>query len=242
MKLYKKGKGDTYTLGVFPTIELLKHRPGQVKRVVVSDTIADNRGWPVIQELCADNHIPIDTHEATIQKLSPKGNCYAVGILKTYNDELQEGSHVVLVHPMDMGNLGTIMRTMLGFGYHDLAMIGPCCDKDDPKVLRASMGAVFSLRVKKYDSFEAYQAEWGHHAMYPFMLKGAVNLQSVTPESPHSLIFGNESSGLDDSYLDVGQSVFIAHSHDIDSLNLSESIGIALYQCSKDTFKDATSL
>lgn len=35
MKLYKKGDDTTYTLGVFPTIELLKTKPQQVVRVVV---------------------------------------------------------------------------------------------------------------------------------------------------------------------------------------------------------------
>ena len=34
MKVYKKGDETSYTLGVFPTIELLKTRPQDVVRVV----------------------------------------------------------------------------------------------------------------------------------------------------------------------------------------------------------------
>ena len=32
MKLYKKGDDSSYTLGVFPTIELLEHKPDIVKK------------------------------------------------------------------------------------------------------------------------------------------------------------------------------------------------------------------
>lgn len=48
MKLYKKGNDQSYTLGVFPTIELLKHRPKDVVRVVVHSSIHQNRGYPMI--------------------------------------------------------------------------------------------------------------------------------------------------------------------------------------------------
>ena len=54
----------------------------------------------------------------------------------------------------------------------------------------------------------------------------------------HSLVFGNESSGLPDEYLNYGQSIFIPHSHHIDSLNLSMALGITLAHFSKDEFKD----
>ena len=84
MKLYKKGDDSSYTLGVFPTIELLEHKPDIVKRVVVHSSIEENRGYPKIKELCALHHIPIDVHDATINKLSPKSNCYAIGVFKTF--------------------------------------------------------------------------------------------------------------------------------------------------------------
>ncbi len=237
MKLYKKGADESYTLGVFPTIELLKNRPEIVKRVVVHSSIEENRGYPLIKELCQKHHITIDIHDPTIKKLSPKNNCYAIGVFHVFHDELEDHNHVVLVNPMDMGNMGTIMRTMLGFEVRDLAIVRPACDVFDPKVIRASMGAIFSLRVKYYESFEDYHAQFDHE-MYPFMLKGAENIHHVKPHGTFSLIFGNESSGLPDDYLKYGQSVFIPHSNAIDSLNLSQSLGIGLYHFTSDQFAD----
>ena len=238
MKLYKKGADTSYTLGVFPTIELLENRPDLVKRVVVHSKIKDNSGYPIITALCDQHHIHIDEHDATIDKLSPKANCLAVGVFKVYDSVLTQDNHVVLVSPMDMGNIGTIMRTALGFGYRNIAIIRPAVNIFDPKSIRASMGALFSLNITYFDDFESYRQAFPDHQCYPFMLKGATNIHKVDVVEPHALIFGNESSGLSDDYLNCGQSVFIPHNEAIDSLNLSISLGIGLYHFSKKTFMD----
>lgn len=98
------------------------------------------------------------------------------------------------------------------------------------------MGALFSLRIHYYESIDEYLKEFGDHQCYPFMLKGAKNIHQVKPVTPHSLIFGNESSGLDDIYMTYGQSVFIPHTNAIDSLNLAQSVGIGLFHFSQDAF------
>lgn len=242
MKVYKKGEETSYTLGVFPTIELLEKRSENVIRVIVHSSIEQNKGYPKIKELCAKYHIPIDIHDKTIQKLSPKGNCFAIGVFRKYETVLEDKNHVVLVNPMDMGNMGTMIRTMIGFGYHNLAIIKPAVDIFDPKVVRSSMGSLFHMNIQYFDSFEEYYQLYKHHHLYPFMLKGAKNIYNVTDNHLISLIFGNESSGLSDNYLDYGQSVFIPHSEDIDSLNLSMALGIALFHFSKEAFKDKTVL
>jgi rRNA methylases len=238
MKIYRKDDETSYALGVFVTIELLKQRPQDVIRVVVHSSIEKNKGYPIIQQLCEKHHIHIDIHDKTIEKLSPKSNCFAIGIFRKYTLEIEDNNHVVLVNPMDMGNMGTIMRTMLGFHYKDLVIIRPAVDIFDPKVIRASMGAIFHLHIQYYDSFEEYYQSYHHHEFYPLMLKGAKNIHDVMTHHTHSLIFGNESSGLPDCYLDYGQSVFIPHSEAIDSLNLSMALGLTLFHFSKDYFEN----
>ena len=237
MKIYKKSDETSYTLGVFPTIELLQTRPQDVIRVVVHSSIEQNKGYPLIQELCQKYHIHIDIHDKTIDKLSPKSNCFAVGIFKKYTTHVTEGNHVVLVNPMDMGNMGTIMRTMLGFGYENLIIVRPAVDIYDPKVIRASMGAIFHLNIEYYDEFESYYQKYSTHEFYPLMLQGAKNIHQIHSIKTHSLILGNESSGLDHKYLNYGQSIFIPHSDKIDSLNLSMALGLTLFHFSKNEFE-----
>ena len=145
---------------------------------------------------------------------------------------------MVLVNPSDMGNMGTIIRTMLGFNYVNLAIIRPGVDVFDPRVIRASMGAIFNINFEYFDSFDEYIEKYPQHNIYPLMLKGAKNIHLIEPDQQsHSLVFGNESSGLPDEFLDYGQSIFIPHSEKIDSLNLSMALGITLCHFSKDIFK-----
>lgn len=240
IKAYKKDAEYTYTLGVFETIELLKSRPDLVIRVYVKSNSYKNSGLKIIDQICKEHHIDIIESDQTIARLSKKDNCFALAIIKKYEMSLQEGNHVVLVNPGDMGNMGTIMRTMLGFNYLNLAIIKPGVDIFDPRVVRSSMGALFHLRVEYFDSFDDYLKRFPNHQIYPLMLKGATNIHQLQNDHQvyHSLVFGNESSGLPDDYLQYGQSIFIPHSHHIDSLNLSMALGITLAHFSKDEFKD----
>ena len=243
IKPYKKDFDYTYTLGVFETIELLKNRPDLVLRVYIKSNSYKNSGIKIIDDICRTKHIELIESDHTIQKLSKKDNCFALAIIKKYQMTLQEGNHVVLVNPGDMGNMGTIMRTMLGFNYFNLAIIRPGVDIYDPRVLRASMGAIFHLNIEYFDCFDDYLKRYAHHHIFPLMLKGAKNIHQIENDHHfHSLVFGNESSGLPDEYLNYGQSVFIPHSHHIDSLNLSMALGITLAHFSKDDFKEQTVL
>jgi len=71
-----------------------------------------------------------------------------------------------------------------------------------------------------------------NHKIYTFMLNGAKSLKEVghNPNELFALVFGNEATGLDDSFLNIGTSVIIKHTNRIDSLNLTIAAGIALYE------------
>ena len=61
-------------------------------------------------------------------------------------------------------------------------------------------------------------------------------IESLTKEDKHSpfaLIFGNEGSGLDQSFLKLGTPIIIKHSKNIDSLNLPISVSMAIYEFTK---------
>jgi TrmH family RNA methyltransferase len=141
----------------------------------------------------------------------------------------------LLVNPSNAGNLGTILRSAAAFGIDDVAIISPAVDVYDPKTVRSSMGALFHLNVCYYDTLEAYQMDVSQRHYYPFMLKATETLKKVNPLYPCTLVFGNEATGLDDSYLALGTPVIIQHTHNVDSLNLPIAVSIALYQFFSET-------
>ena len=234
---YKRELDYSYAPGFFPTIEALTHAPERVRRVLISSQAASD-GLQRVSELCQEHSIRIETADKVLSRLSGKDNCYAAAVFSKEQSQLNASApHLVLHHPSDAGNLGTMLRTALGFGYLDIALIRPCTDVFNPHVVRASMGALFSLRIHEYDCFEDYRALYPDHQLYPFMLKGSVPLSQAAdhPGSPFALIFGNEGSGLPDSFLTCGTPVRIPHSSSIDSLNLSIAAAIGMYEMKKES-------
>ena len=229
IKAYKKDAEYSYTLGAFPTIELLKTRPEEVLEVYVHSTFTDVK---TIEDLTKPYKIPVIRQDKVINKLSDKENCFVVGILKKYQDTLQpDSSHVVLVNPSNMGNMGTIIRTAIGFGIKNLAIISPGVDVFHPKTIRASMGALFRINCQYFNSFEEYEAAYPKHEVFCFMLNATRQLTVNNCPKPElfSLVFGNEATGLDYSAVRRGR-FFKYH-------NCSRSRNVFVYPTLKENKK-----
>ena len=236
MKKYKKSDLESYTLGTTLTLELLNKKIEYVTRVYVHSKQVHNETYDKIIMICKQNHIEVIESDKTIDMLSDKDNCYVIGVFRKFKTNIsKQQNHIVLVNPSNMGNLGTIIRSSVGFGIENLVIITPAVDIFDPKVIRSSMGAIFNLNFAYYDSFLEYSKTFNSRNYYPFMLKAKTDLKNVNIRNPYSLIFGNEATGLDDFYLKIGTPLIINHSNKIDSLNLDNAVSIALYEFTKDS-------
>ncbi len=197
---------------------------------MLSSKAEGSSGAARIRELCAAGGIPTEVADGQIERLARAENCYAVGVFAKYEAPLSAThNHVVLVSPEDSGNVGTIVRTMLGFDVADLAVVRPAVDLFAPRTVRASMGAIFQLRYAYYDGFDAYAQAFPGHALYPLMTDGTQMAAEAEFRAPWSLIFGPEAAGLSPEFHAYGHSVRIPQSGRIDSLNLAVAVGIALY-------------
>jgi TrmH family RNA methyltransferase len=220
-----------YAPGVFPSLELMRARPDAVRALVYHPDGLRNEGLQRLIADCREMGVPAEEAPRALQKIDKKGNIYAALAFLKYADELQvTGDHVALCGISDMGNLGTILRTALGFGVRDIALVGDCADPFDPRAVRASMGAVFHMRVREYKDFADYEASAGARECYFFRLKNARPLDAVRRgDGPASLVFGGEASGLTGDLLLRETGVVIPHGDAIDSLNLAVAAGIAIY-------------
>lgn len=229
VKPYKKDFEYSYTLGAFPTMELITAKPDKVKAVYVSSKFDGNLD---IKNICKEKNISLIESDKTLNRISTKENVFVAGVFDKYDNELEKDApHVLLVNISDMGNLGTIIRTLVGFGIYDLGIVAPAADIFNPKVVRASMGALFKIRFHVFDSFEQYNEKYGNHDMFPFMLDGkkTLSIDDCPKSKCFTLIYGNEATGLDDSFKNVGQSIFIPQTKDVDSLNLPISVGVGSF-------------
>lgn len=230
---YRSDLDYAYAPGMFPAMECLLHRPELARRVLLHSKSAGTEGAARLIELADSLHVRVEEADRALGRISGKENCFAAAVFAKFDDALAENCpHVVLHNPSDCGNVGTILRTALGFGVEDVALIRPCVDVFDPRVVRASMGSLFQLRIRTYDTFEAYRQDYPEHCLYPFMLDGSRSLPEVLDgEIPAkwTLIFGNEGSGLPPAFAELGQPVRIPSNERIDSLNLSIAAAIGIY-------------
>lgn len=229
---YSRKLPYSYALGVFPALMLLESRPECVVRLLLHPQGFENEGVIKLRAQCAQLGIREEMAERVLRRESKKDNCFAALVFEKYDCELEPlENHAVLCQISDSGNVGTAMRSLIGFGIRDVAVIKPCVDVFDPHVLRASMGAFYKMRVRVYESFEEYRAQHPERALYPFMLDGAKTINQVAPlaKPPFSLVFGNEQTGLPSHFAQLGQSVFIPQSSEIDSLNLAVAVSVGTF-------------
>lgn len=231
LKKYQKKFDYSYALGTYPTIDLLRYKRQYLLKVLVKSKVDDSEGVEEVLELCKENGIKAEVQDRAIEKISVKENTYAVGVFNKYDCTLDiDANHLVLVEPRNMGNLGTIIRTMLAFDFKNLAIIKPAADIFDPTVVRSTMGAVFQIKFEYFESIQEYLEKYEKRNIYTFMLDGAEDIRNVNFEEPFSMVQGNESKGLPSEYSKIGKSIYIPNSKNVDSLNLSIATGIGLWE------------
>ena len=258
-KRYDKSFEHSYSFGQFPTIELIKSKKAKLISVVCHEKLKENEEVKKILEYCKQNNIEVINSSKQIEIIGGKENCYLVGVFEKYTEKIDDDNHIVLVSPSDSGNLGTIIRTMLGRGITNLAIIengkktenkiemeksNTSVDIFSPKVIRASMGSIFELKIQIFKNFDDYEKCFGGRKLYAFCLEGSKYLEDIQKlknednskskyNEKFSLIFGNESTGLPTEIIEKCEGIKIKQTDKIDSFNLAISVGMAIFEFTK---------
>ncbi|MDR2515205.1 MAG: TrmH family RNA methyltransferase [Christensenellaceae bacterium] len=230
---YHKEDTHSYALGLYPSMELLRGRPGQIRALLAGSLKNPGEGLKKLIEACESLRLPIEEAPRALQRISGKENCHAALVFEKYEATIDPSmDHVLLHNPSDAGNAGTILRSALGLGYKDLLIVRPGVDPFDPRVIRASMGAVFHLNLALLGHFDEYAGRFQGRELLFFRLRNAEPLSAALlglSQAPRTLVFGNEAAGLPPELELPERGVRIEHSGQIDSLNLSVAAGIGLY-------------
>ena len=185
LSAYKSELDYSYAPGIFPSLECMLHRPAAVRRLLLHSSAEGREGADRLRALAEELGVRVEEADKALARISGKENCYAAAVFSKFEDEPDCGKpHVVLHNPGDSGTVGTILRTALGLGIEDVALVRPCADVFDPKTVRASMGSIFRLRVKVYNRFEEYRERYPERALYPFMLDASIPLREAVQGKP----------------------------------------------------------
>ncbi len=150
-----------------------------------------------------------------------------VGMQTTTNQTIPENKlYLALDNVQDPGNLGTIIRTALWFGIDTVFCSPNTVDVYNPKVIQATMGAVFKVQVVYIElKTLMQQAREINLPLIGTQLHGTNIYTSQLPVNG-IIVLGNESKGLSDhltQMLDISLKIpaFPEQSAQMESLNVS---------------------
>lgn len=132
----------------------------------------------------------------------------------------------------DPGNLGTILRNLSWFGGFRCLLSPGSVDPYNPKVVRASMGAIFHTPLELDVELDSLRTRFTRIA--------CLDMQGERVQTAHfrnfdCYLFGNEARGVPREQLLAlnAQPFTIAGCGSIESLNLASTVGMCVYELSR---------
>lgn len=147
---------------------------------------------------------------------------------------IKDGDFYIIIDSLqDPGNLGAIIRTSAAANVSAIFLGPGCVDLFNPKVLRATMGAIFKLPIIQLSSLTT---------IINNLKENSYSITATTPTSliPYystdltkniALIVGNEANGISDDILALADTnITIPMFNNVESLNVSTATSIIIYE------------
>ncbi len=139
------------------------------------------------------------------------------------------GFALMLEDLQDPGNLGTILRSAAAAGVQAVWLASGCVDAWSPKVLRAGMGAHFTLPIVERVDLSAMVAGFQGDTLAACL--GGKSLYSLDLTGPVAFMIGNEGAGLSAGLIEAAKVRFtIPMPGRIESLNAAAAASICLFE------------
>jgi TrmH family RNA methyltransferase len=207
--------------------------------VVAPELLSSDFARQVVAEQQQAGVLCLEVSAPVFRSLSAKEGPQGIGAVLRQHWEplehlrLEAGQHwLALESVQDPGNLGTIARTCDAVGCAGMLLLGASTDPYDPAALRASMGALFSLRLTRtsFAAFAAWKQQHGYRVVGTSDA-AACSYRSIDYTSPLVLLLGSERQGLSAEQQAVcDEVVSIPMVGRSDSLNLAVAAGVLLYE------------
>jgi len=224
-----KRERDKEKLFIVEGIHLVEEaiKANVVEEIIISDNKYDYVGHDVRY------YVTDEIMNKICNTVTPQG----IIALCKQQDNLSFNSYnrlLLLDNIQDPGNLGTIIRSCDAFNFDGIIMNQHTVDVYNPKVVRATQGAIFRvpLMKKDFDSYIPYLKEM-HIIIYGTALEGE-NLAEIRSSQNMAFIMGNEGNGISESFLKMThKNIYIEMNGKSESLNVAIAASIIMYKFRK---------
>ena len=183
---------------------------------------------------------PFDTHVISDRQMAqiadtqtPQGIIAVVPMPVKSAPPSAASERAIYLHEIqDPGNLGTILRTLAWFGNFRCLLSPGSVDPYNPKVVRASMGAIFHAPMELDVELDSLCTRFARIACLDMQ---GEPLQSASFKTFDCYLFGNEARGVPREQLTaLGARPFtIPGCGAIESLNLAATVNMCAYELSR---------
>ena len=188
-----------------------------------------------INELSNYNDVnQIIVSETIIEKLSTTKNPQGVICIcemKKHNQLLGE-KLLILDNINDPGNMGTLIRSSLGFDIDTIIISEDCVDIYNEKTIRATQGSFFNSNIYVSDDLEATINELKQRniKIIGTSLQSSINLKDIKNIDNYAILLGNEANGVKEKLLNLTDiNVKIEMNKKLESLNVAVAGSIIMY-------------
>ncbi|NCA68108.1 MAG: RNA methyltransferase [Clostridia bacterium] len=202
-----------------------------IHSIFVMQSKADNFA-DIIEKFDCPSYVLSDRiFEAVADTVAPNGIIAVLYLPDCESVETLDDRIIALDGISDSGNLGTIIRTAVAFGYRDIILIS-CADAYSNKTVRSSMGGVLKARLFEL-SYEEF-ASLNSREVYILDMSGE-NIGSAALNKKFALVVGSEAQGVSQFFRNIAsKTLSIPMSGDMESLNAAISAAIAMYEIGKN--------
>ncbi|MGQ9628773.1 MAG: TrmH family RNA methyltransferase [bacterium] len=131
----------------------------------------------------------------------------------------------------DPGNLGTILRTAEAAGVGGAILLGGCVDAYNPKVVRASAGAIVGIPILESSSNVISSLKESGFQIVVGDVRGNVSYVDMPHRGRIALVLGNEADGVSRPILEAASAIVsIPIRGRAESLNVAVACGILLFK------------
>lgn len=155
-----------------------------------------------------------------------------IGVCKFILENKNLGNKIIILDGVqDPGNLGTIIRSSVAFGFDTVVLSSTCVKKYNEKVIRSTQGMLFKQNVITKDLLEFIPLlKDKDYKIYGTDVVNGTNVKEVKKSDKVAVIMGSEGLGISSDVKKlIDENIYIMMSDNCESLNVAVAASIIMH-------------
>lgn len=153
-----------------------------------------------------------------------------LGICKKIETKPLTDKIIILDDIQDPGNLGTIIRSAVAFGFDTIILSEHTVDLYNPKTIRSTKGMLFNTNVI-VKNIKEFIKELKDYTIYGTDVNNGIDIKEETFNEKIAIVIGNEGKGISKEVKELcNKFIYLKMNESCESLNASVAASIIMYE------------